>query len=147
MSVPVTQLAKWKTTLQLVAVGFLIAGKRRCDPAGGDPDGATLPGFGLADAVHWLGLFRAGVRHLIEESVEAALFRPGASERIGKPRGGDRAAGHHWTVADLMRWLAMRGEEYAHAFENPKVIRAATTAAHVKADTRSRAREIAFSRR
>src|SRR5262249_41721999 len=26
-SVPVTQLAKWKTTLQLVAVGFLIAGK------------------------------------------------------------------------------------------------------------------------
>src|SRR6201997_2553959 len=27
VSVPVTQLAKWKTTLQLVAVGFLIAGK------------------------------------------------------------------------------------------------------------------------
>src|SRR5207302_10063874 len=26
VSVPVTQLAKWKTTLQLVAVGFLIAG-------------------------------------------------------------------------------------------------------------------------
>jgi cardiolipin synthase len=27
VSVPVTRLAKWKTTLQLVAVGFLIAGK------------------------------------------------------------------------------------------------------------------------
>jgi cardiolipin synthase len=27
VSVPVTQLAKWKTTLQLIAVGFLIAGK------------------------------------------------------------------------------------------------------------------------
>ena len=27
VSVPVTQLAKWKTTLQLVAVGFLIAGR------------------------------------------------------------------------------------------------------------------------
>jgi len=26
VSVPVTRLAKWKTTLQLVAVGFLIAG-------------------------------------------------------------------------------------------------------------------------
>ncbi len=26
VSVPVTQLAKWKTTLQLVAIGFLIAG-------------------------------------------------------------------------------------------------------------------------
>src|SRR5204863_761301 len=27
VGVPVTQLAKWKTTLQLIAVGFLIAGK------------------------------------------------------------------------------------------------------------------------
>ena len=27
VSVPVTELAKWKTTLQLIAVGFLIAGK------------------------------------------------------------------------------------------------------------------------
>ena len=27
VSVPVTQLAKWKTTAQLVAVGFLIAGE------------------------------------------------------------------------------------------------------------------------
>jgi cardiolipin synthase len=26
VSVPVTRLAKWKTTLQLIAVGFLIAG-------------------------------------------------------------------------------------------------------------------------
>ena len=28
VSVPVTQIAKWKTTVQLVAIGFLIAGRR-----------------------------------------------------------------------------------------------------------------------
>ena len=32
-----------------------------------------------------------------------------------------------------MAWLATRGEEYAHAFENPKVIRAAIDRAHVQA--------------
>jgi molybdopterin synthase sulfur carrier subunit len=49
------------------------------------------------------------------------------------------------TVGDVVAWLAGRGEEYAHAFENPKVIRAAIDRAHVKADTAiSGAREIAF---
>ena len=45
-----------------------------------------------------------------------------------------------------MTWLASRGEEYAHAFENPKVIRAAIDRAHVQAaDARSKAAaEIAF---
>ena len=44
-----------------------------------------------------------------------------------------------------MGWLAGRGEEYAHAFDNPKVIRAAIDRAHVKADTAiAGAREIAF---
>jgi molybdopterin synthase sulfur carrier subunit len=49
------------------------------------------------------------------------------------------------TVADLMHWLGRRGEEYAHAFENPKIIRAAIDHAHVKPDAMIRgAREIAF---
>jgi molybdopterin synthase sulfur carrier subunit len=49
------------------------------------------------------------------------------------------------TVADLMAWLAQRGEEYAHAFENPKVIRAAIDRSHVKPDARiDEAKEIAF---
>jgi molybdopterin synthase sulfur carrier subunit len=49
------------------------------------------------------------------------------------------------TVGDLMGWLAGRGEEYAHAFDNPKVIRAAIDRAHVKATTAiAGAREIAF---
>ena len=44
-----------------------------------------------------------------------------------------------------MAWLSRRGEDYAHAFENPKVIRAAIDHAHVKAETTiAGAREIAF---
>ena len=49
------------------------------------------------------------------------------------------------TVNDLMGWLSQRGEPYAHAFETPKVIRAAIDHAHVKSDTMiAGAREIAF---
>ena len=49
------------------------------------------------------------------------------------------------TVADLARWLAGRGEEYAHAFENPAVVRAAIDRRHVKPDTPlAGAREVAF---
>src|SRR5215471_4581346 len=69
VSVPVTQLAKWKTTLQLVAVGFLIAGKA------GDAVVPVVTPIGLA--LLWLSAlltlytgwdyFRAGVRHLTED--------------------------------------------------------------------------------
>ncbi len=49
------------------------------------------------------------------------------------------------TVGDLMTWLAKRGEEYAHAFDNPKVIRAAIDRSHVRPETAiAGAREIAF---
>jgi sulfur-carrier protein len=49
------------------------------------------------------------------------------------------------TVAELMRWLAGRGEEYAYAFENSRVIRAAIDKAHVQPDAAiAGAREIAF---
>jgi cardiolipin synthase (CMP-forming) len=69
VSVPVTQIAKWKTTVQLVAIGFLIAG-----PAGD----TVIPG------ITWVGIiglwiaagltlytgydyFRAGLRHVVDE--------------------------------------------------------------------------------
>jgi molybdopterin synthase sulfur carrier subunit len=48
-------------------------------------------------------------------------------------------------VADLIGWLAGRGEQYAHAFETPRVIRAAIDHAHVKPEAAiAGAREIAF---
>lgn len=49
------------------------------------------------------------------------------------------------TVGQLVGWLAQRGEEYAYAFENPAVIRAAIDRAHVTPATAvTGAREIAF---
>jgi molybdopterin synthase sulfur carrier subunit len=66
-------------------------------------------------------------------------------ERIGKPEEEIEPPAGIATVADLMTWLSQRGEGYAYAFENPKVIRAAIDRAHVRADTTiSGAREVAF---
>ena len=49
------------------------------------------------------------------------------------------------TVADLIAWLAGRGEEYAYAFERPAIIRAAIDRGHVKHDAPiAGAGEIAF---
>jgi sulfur-carrier protein len=49
------------------------------------------------------------------------------------------------TVADLVRWLQDRGEEYEHAFENDGIVRAAIDHVHVKPDAAiAGAREIAF---
>ena len=49
------------------------------------------------------------------------------------------------TVGELVAWLATRGENYAYAFENPKIIRAAIDQLHVRHDAAiAGAREIAF---
>jgi molybdopterin synthase sulfur carrier subunit len=49
------------------------------------------------------------------------------------------------TIADLVRFLKSRGEEYEYAFENEGVVRAAIDHVHVKPDAPiAGAREIAF---
>ncbi|RTL96848.1 molybdopterin converting factor subunit 1 [Ancylobacter aquaticus] len=49
------------------------------------------------------------------------------------------------TVAELAAFLGARGEGYAHAFENPRIVRAALDRRHAKPDTPlGGAREIAF---
>jgi molybdopterin synthase sulfur carrier subunit len=49
------------------------------------------------------------------------------------------------SVAELAGWLQTRGEEYAYAFENPAIVRAAIDRKHVKPDTLiAGASEIAF---
>ena len=68
VTVQVTQLAKWKTTLQLVAIGFLLAGDA------GDAIVPVVTPIGLS--LLWLSAlltlytgydyFRAGVHHLIK---------------------------------------------------------------------------------
>jgi cardiolipin synthase len=69
VSVPVTKLAKWKTTVQLVAIGFLLAGEA------GDMLIPFTTQIGLL--LLWISAiitiytgwdyFRAGIHHLIEE--------------------------------------------------------------------------------
>ncbi len=66
-------------------------------------------------------------------------------ERVGKPEEDIEVPAGVATVGELMTWLASRGEEYAHAFANPKVIRAAIDRNHVKPHALiGKAAEIAF---
>jgi cardiolipin synthase len=69
VSVPVTKLAKWKTTVQLIAIGFLLAGEA------GDEVVPVVTQIGLV--LLWVSAiftiytgwdyFRAGFRHLVKE--------------------------------------------------------------------------------
>jgi sulfur-carrier protein len=66
-------------------------------------------------------------------------------ERVGKAEEDIDLPAGIATVGELMSWLSARGEEYAYAFENPKVVRAAIDRAHVRVDAAiAGAREIAF---
>jgi molybdopterin synthase sulfur carrier subunit len=66
-------------------------------------------------------------------------------ERIGKPEEDLAVPREVGTVSELIAWLSKRGEEYAYAFENPGVIRAAIDRVHVKPQAPiSNASEIAF---
>jgi len=69
VSVPVTRLAKWKTAIQMVAIGFLLAG-----PAGDKilpyttETGIALLWFSaLVTLYTGYDYFRAGLKHIIEE--------------------------------------------------------------------------------
>jgi molybdopterin synthase sulfur carrier subunit len=73
------------------------------------------------------------------------LYFAWVRERVGKAEEALDPPAAVATVADLIAWLSQRGDEYAHAFEKPKVIRAAIDRIHVKQDTAiAGAHEIAF---
>jgi sulfur-carrier protein len=73
------------------------------------------------------------------------LYFAWVRERIGKAEETVEPPASAVTVADLIAWLASRGEEYAHAFERPGVIRTAIDKVHARPDAAIRgAREIAF---
>ena len=69
VSVPVTQLAKWKTLLQNFAVGFLIAGEAgdRVFPITTDVGITLLWLSAILTLYTGYDYFRAGARHLIDE--------------------------------------------------------------------------------
>ncbi len=74
-----------------------------------------------------------------------AVYFAWVRERIGKAEEEIAPPAQVVTVADLIAWLAQRDEGYAHAFENPRVIRAALDRAHVKPQTPlGAAHEVAF---
>lgn len=69
VSVPVTRIAKWKTTLQMIAIAFLLAG-----PAGETvlpfttEIGITLLWIAAALTIYTgYDYFRAGLRHIVDE--------------------------------------------------------------------------------
>ena len=73
------------------------------------------------------------------------LYFAWVRERVGKADEIIEPPASIQTVGELMNWLAERGDEYAYAFENRQVIRAAIDKAHVKPDTLiAGAHEIAF---
>ena len=73
------------------------------------------------------------------------LYFAWVRERVGKPEEEIDPPANVRTIGELMAWLSGRGEEYAYAFENAKVIRAAIDHTHVKSDAMiAGAREIAF---
>jgi molybdopterin synthase sulfur carrier subunit len=66
-------------------------------------------------------------------------------ERVGKAEEEIALPASVATVADLVNWLKGRGEEYAYAFENPKVVRAAIDRVHVQPGAALKgAREVAL---
>ncbi len=66
-------------------------------------------------------------------------------ERVGLPEEEVDLPPEVETAGDLIRWLAGRGEGYAHALERPEAIRVAVDQAHVPQEASVRAaREVAL---
>ena len=66
-------------------------------------------------------------------------------ERLDKTEEDVEVPSNVQTIGELMNWLKTRGEEYEHAFDNPKVIRAAIDKTHVRPEAKiAGASEIAF---
>ena len=66
-------------------------------------------------------------------------------ERVGKPEEVIEIPPGIATIGELMAWLSSRGEEYAYAFKDANVVRAAIDQRHVQADAVIKgAGEIAF---
>jgi molybdopterin synthase sulfur carrier subunit len=74
-----------------------------------------------------------------------AVYFAWVRERIGKEAEEITPPAGVTNVAELITWLSRRGEGYAYAFENPRVIRAAIDQIHVRHDAPiGTAREVAF---
>lgn len=88
VSVPVTQLAKWKTTIQMVALAFLLAGPAADKLVPGVTEAGITLLWAAAILTLYTGIdyFRAGVQHLVEDRPEHRPPAPPAAtaEREGR---------------------------------------------------------------
>jgi molybdopterin synthase sulfur carrier subunit len=74
-----------------------------------------------------------------------AVYFAWVRERIGKSEEDIVPPASVSTIDDLIVWLSERGDGYANAFENRKIIRTAIDRQHVKHDASiANATEIAF---
>ncbi len=73
------------------------------------------------------------------------LYFAWVRERIGRGEEEIEPPAGVTTVAGLIAWLSARGEEYARAFADPRVVRAAVDRIHARPDASiAGAQEIAF---
>ncbi|MDO9128130.1 MAG: CDP-diacylglycerol--glycerol-3-phosphate 3-phosphatidyltransferase [Parvibaculum sp.] len=89
VSLPVTQLAKWKTAIQMVALGFLLAGPAADKIVPGTTEAGITLLWASAILTLYTGIdyFRAGVRHIDDERPERNPPAPAtaaAAEREGR---------------------------------------------------------------
>ena len=69
VSVPVTRIAKWKTTIQMLAIGFLLAGPAgdKVLPYTTEIGIALLWAAALITMYTGYDYFRVGLKHIVDE--------------------------------------------------------------------------------
>src|SRR5262249_39838328 len=90
---------------------------------------------GVADALYRVGLSARRVAARDGGMMRVRYFA-WVRERVGKAEEDVAPPAGVATVGELIAWLARQGEEYAYAFENPKVIRTAIDRIHVKPEAK-----------
>ena len=149
VSVPVTRLAKWKTTMQLIAIAALLIAPALQGAQERHPDQSRphlLLGDGDRDALYGLRLFPRRAEASREGQTMKVRYFAWVRERVGRAEEEIDLPPEVTSVADLMAWLAARDEGYAAAFAEPtRHPRGASTASTSSTTRRSPdAREVAF---
>ena len=139
VEVPVTLLAKWKTTTQLIALAVVILA-------------GLIPGLGLvADLVLWLAAaltvitgaqyFRQRLAPPLGARTMKVRYFAWLRERLNRDEEEVDPPADVLTVADLIQWLRSRDEAADLALQKSKIINAAIDAKMVKHDRAHRRRQ------
>ncbi len=135
VSVPVTRLAKWKTTVQMVAIAFLLVSpaEEAIVPYTAEIGLTLLWIAAIVTLYTGYDYFRAGFRHLLGQDFVKLLYFAGVRERIGVAEEEVALPAELRSAADLVRWLRSRGPDYDAALTDP-AIRVALDREHAQPD-------------